>query len=52
MSTFDKPQSRTEAILQNMVGADNDLGEPQSRVEELLMMLLEELKKGGGNDGN
>ena len=40
MADFDTPQSRNEAILQNMLGADNDLGEPQSRIEELLMQLL------------
>lgn len=42
---FDAPQSRNEAILQNMLGAENDLGEPESRIEELLMMLLEEIKE-------
>lgn len=40
MADFDTPQSRNEAILQNILGADNDLGEPQSRIEELLMQLL------------
>lgn len=49
MSEFDKPQSRVEAILQNILGADNELGEPQSRVEALLMLLLEELE--GGSSG-
>lgn len=45
MSDFDAPQSRNEAILQNMLGAENELGDPQSRIEELLMQLLEVLKK-------
>ena len=36
------PQSRNEAILQNMLGAHNDLVPPQSRIEELLLMLLEQ----------
>lgn len=49
MSEFDKPQSRVEAILQNILGADNELGKPQSRVEELLMLLLAELE--GGSSG-
>ena len=38
---FNAPQSRNEAILQNMLGANNTLGEPESRIEELLMELLE-----------
>lgn len=38
---FNDPQSRNEAILQNILGADNPLGEPQSRIEALLMQLLE-----------
>ena len=38
---FDAPQSRNEAILQNMLGADNDLLPPQSRIEKLLQDLLE-----------
>lgn len=42
---FDAPQSRNEAILQNILGADNVLGEPQSRIEALLMQILEQ---GGG----
>ena len=42
MAEFDSPQSRNEAILQNILGADNVLLPPQSRIEELLMQLLEE----------
>ena len=42
MAEFDAPQSRNEAILQNILGADNVLLPPQSRIEELLMQLLEE----------
>lgn len=42
------PQSRNEAILENMLGADNELGAPQSRIEKLLMELLE---SGGGGGG-
>lgn len=38
---FDEPQSNNEAILQNILGADNDLGDPISRIEVLLMRLLE-----------
>lgn len=45
--TFDRPQSRNEAILQNMLGASNELGRPQSRIEALLMALLE-MGVGGG----
>lgn len=45
---MDEPQSRNEAILQNMLGADNELLPPESRIEELLLELLEYLKDGGG----
>lgn len=47
-STFDAPQSRNEAILQNILGAENVLGEPQSRIEALLMAILEQGGSGGG----
>ena len=36
--TFDNPQSRVEAILQNAMGAEHEVV-PQSRVEELLELL-------------
>lgn len=36
--TFDNPQSRVEAILQNAMGAEHEVV-PQSRVEELLERL-------------
>lgn len=36
-------QSRNENILENILGAQNPLGEPQSREEALLMQLLEKL---------
>lgn len=36
------PQSRNEALLQNILGANYDLGEPQSRNEALLMKLAGE----------
>lgn len=35
MPTFDTPLSNVEAILQNALGAENEVV-PQSRVEELL----------------
>lgn len=41
--SFPTPQSRNEAILQNMVGASNELEPPQSRIEALLLELLEKL---------
>ena len=40
--TFDAPQSRNEAILQNILGADNDLITPESRIEALLQAILEQ----------
>lgn len=50
MKEFETPESRNEAILQNILGADNDLLPPQSRIETLLQMLLNELH-GGGSTG-
>lgn len=41
------PLSRNEAILQNMLGANNILEPPQSREEALLQAILE----GGGGGG-
>lgn len=40
---FDAPQSRNEAILQNMLGANNALLPPFSRIELLLLALLGKL---------
>lgn len=45
--SFGNPQSRNEAILQNILGADNTLGSPESRIEELLMQLLDALDDSG-----
>lgn len=44
MADFESPESRNEAILQNMLGADNPLGEPLSRIEALLMQVLQVLQ--------
>lgn len=44
MADFGSPESRNEAILQNILGANNPLGEPLSRIEALLMQLLETVK--------
>ena len=33
-------QSRIEDILENILGADNDIGEPQSRNEYLLIEIM------------
>lgn len=45
MADFESPQSRNEAILQNMLGADNPLPEePLSRIEALLMQVLQVLQ--------
>lgn len=52
MGLFGKPQSRNEAILQNMLGANNQLEPPQSRIEELLTEILENGGGGGGGDGS
>ena len=52
-------QSRNENILENMLGAQNELGEPQSRIEDLLMQILDqgigskgELEATDDNHGN
>lgn len=41
MANHEAPQSRNEAILQNILGEENVLQEPQSRIEELLTEILE-----------
>lgn len=38
----DEPQTRVEAILQNILGENNQLQPPQTRVEELLLELLDQ----------
>lgn len=38
--SYDNPQSRNEAILQNILGADNVLEPPQSRTEAALTAIL------------
>lgn len=40
MADFEAPQSRNEAILQNILGANNELSDPMSRIEALLIQLL------------
>lgn len=52
MGAFNRPQSRNEAILQNMLGANNVIGAPQSRIEELLIKILENGGGGGGGGGS
>lgn len=47
MTEFLEPLSANEAILQNMLGAENELREPESRIEELLLELLEQGGTGG-----
>ena len=44
---MDEPQSRNEAILQNILGADNQLLPPESRIETLLQQLLTALGGSG-----
>ena len=48
MAEFDEPQSRNEAIVQNILGATNEIPAPQSRMETLLQEILGKL--GGGGD--
>lgn len=49
--TLGAPESRNEAILQNMLGEDNVLLPPESRIETLLQDLLAKLG-GSGNEGD
>ena len=42
------PESRNVAILQNILGADNDLPAPESPIESLLQQLLAKLGGGQG----
>ena len=47
--------SRNENILENILGADNELPDPVSRIEVLLLQLLDliqELKLKAESDGN
>lgn len=39
--SFNEPQSRNEALLQNILGASNAIGDPQSRIEAILTAILE-----------
>lgn len=41
---FPEPIARNEAILQNMLGADNELLPPMSRIEVLLMALKDAIE--------
>lgn len=40
MNENENPQSRNEALLQNILGDDNETGAPQSRVEAILQNML------------
>ena len=42
MTEFEAPQSRNEALLQNILGAENELEAPQSRNEKILHAILGE----------
>ena len=46
--SFDPPKSRNEAILQNMLGANNVLPPPKGRIEELLLQILQQGGSGSG----
>lgn len=48
---FGEPQSRNEAILQNMLGANNVILPPFSRIEELLIDLSEKIADMDGGGG-
>lgn len=44
---MDEAQSRNEAIIQNILGANNELLPPESRIENLLFEVLARLGGGG-----
>ena len=44
MPEFDAPLSRNELILQNICGAENEMSDPQSRVEALLQAIYYKYK--------
>ena len=44
---MDEAQSRNEAIIQNILGANNELLPPESRIENLLFEILARLGGGG-----
>lgn len=48
---MNEPQSRNEAILQNILGANNIILPPESRIESLLIDLLDKLDGGDGTAG-
>ena len=52
VSEFGAPQSRNEAILQNILGGTNLLLEPESRIEVLLMALLKHLNINASDNAN
>ena len=41
-----EPRSRNEALLQNALGESNEVGEPRSRIEELLSELADAIQGG------
>lgn len=47
---FRDPQSANEALLQNLLGAENEIREPQSVTEYYLKRILEEGGGGGGTE--
>ena len=52
VSEFGLPQSRNEAILQNILGGTNTLLVPESRIEVLLMALLKNINVDASGNEN
>lgn len=52
VSEFGAPQSRNEAILQNILGGNNPILYPFSRIEVLLLALLEKTNVDASNNEN
>ena len=52
VSEFGQPQSRNEAILQNLLGGNNPILYPFSRIEVLLLALLQKTNVDASNNEN
>lgn len=52
VSEFGAPQSRNEAILQNILGGNNPILYPFSRIEVLLLALMEKTNVDASNNDN
>ena len=52
VSEFGSPESRNEALLQNILGGNNDIEYPFSRIEVLLLALMEKINVDASKNPN